>query len=47
MSKIAKNHKQQAYAAQEERQAKRIVAGIAVGLLVIMALLVGAYYMMY
>lgn len=47
MSKIAKQHKQQARAAAQEKQAKRIVAGIAVGLIVAMALLVGSYYLVF
>lgn len=46
MSKLAKSRKQQAREAAQERQAKRTVAGIAIGLIVVMALCVAVSYLM-
>lgn len=44
MANAKKIQKKQAHQAKEETQAKRVVAGIAVGLIVVMLILVGGYY---
>lgn len=44
MSKAKVNQKKKAYAEKEERQAKRTLVCIAAGLIGIMLLLVGGYY---
>ncbi|MCQ2293679.1 MAG: hypothetical protein MJZ54_06555 [Bacteroidaceae bacterium] len=44
MSKNIKSKKQQAREAAQERQARRVVGGIAIGLIVAALILVGVYY---
>lgn len=46
MSKAKTQLKKQAHAAKEERQAKRVVTGIAIGLITIMLLCVAASYLL-